>query len=341
MIIFWLLHDVETFLYLSILFLYSRVAFLSHLFLINHFDTMILMTVVHNKTHPPVQNQNLKQMVPKNAVKTLSPIADKTTPEISDQAKELNANSPTTETPITQTDAAVKATSVAKDLAKLPVLPVVIPKETKKLQDKIDDKQVPKAHHKAAPIKKPAVLFIEGFSAFGISNGDGIKDMADNFQGAKKFSWDEKDSIIEEIKKHAPDQPVILVGHSFGGDSAIEIANELNNVKHGFRTIDLLVSVDSVGLNHSIIPMNVKRNLNFFGEGLVPFLHGDPTVARNTDYTQVVNELRSELHSKMEDTPEVQYKIFESINETLNEKEQSKELEQLILQALAQNNGDL
>jgi hypothetical protein len=273
--------------------------------------------------------------------------ADKETPtsEISDKAKELN-NTAQTETPVSNaTEAASKATDVGKALAKAPILPIVIPKDTKKLeqklQDKIDSGEIPKAHHKPLPlIKKPAVLFIEGFSAFGISNGDGIKDMAENFPDAKKFSWDEQGKIVEEIKKHAPDQPVVLVGHSFGGDSAVEVANELNSAKHGFRNIDLLVSIDAVGRHHTIIPMNVKRNLNFFGEGVVPFLHGDPSVARNTDYTEVVNELRSELHSRMEDTPEVQYKIFETINDTIHEKKQSHELEQLIMSALTQISGE-
>ena len=298
------------------------------------------MTIIQNKTHTPIQNQNLKGMVQKNPKNLKADLSKEITkPEISENAKGLNTADSSTE-PTTAPEAIAKAGTLVKEMAKLPVLPIVIPKETKKLQEKIDDKPIPKIVHKSAPIKKPAVLFIEGFSAFGISNGDGIKDMADNFPGAKRFSWDEKDKIIEEIKKHAPDQPVILVGHSFGGDSAVEIANELNTVKNSFRSIDLLVSVDSMGFNHSIIPMNVKRNLNFFGEGVVPFLHGDPTVARNTDYTEVVNELRSELHSRMDDSPEVQYKIFETINETLNEKEQGHDLEQLVLTVLTQNNGN-
>jgi len=308
------------------------------------------MTVVQNKPHAPIQNQNLKQMVPRNAAKAtttnpaLTAAKDTAAPDISDKAKELN-NSAQTEVP-NATEAASKASDLAKNLAKVPVLPIIVPKDTKKLeqklQDKLDDKKIPKSHHKpVAPLKKPAVLFIEGFSAFGISNGDGIKDMAENFPGAKRFSWDEKDKILEEIKKHAHDQPVVLVGHSFGADSAVEIANELNNAKNGFRSIDLLVSVDSVGLNHSIMPINVKRNLNFFGEGVVPFLHGDPTVARNTDYTEVINELRSELHSRMEDAPEVQYKIYESINNTINEKNQPLELEQLIISALTQKMGEI
>ena len=291
---------------------------------------IIFMTTVQAKPKDPIKNDNLKNLKALNAkggqphalVPASTPNGE---PNISETAKSLNNSGPTpappaseTTTPPDASTAASSASSVAETLAKIPVLPIVTPSESKdlkKLEEKVSDGLPPKISF----IKKPAVIFIEGFSAFGISNGDGIKDMADNLPGAKRFSWDEQDQIIEEIKKHSPEQPVVLVGHSFGGDSAVEIANTLNNVKNGFRSIDLLVSIDSVGMNHSIIPMNVKRNLNFFGEGIIPFLHGDPDVARNTDYTEVINELRSELHSKMDDSAEVQFKIFESINGVLAE----------------------
>lgn len=278
------------------------------------------MTTVQPKLKDPIKNENLKSLKPINS-KGLQPHLPSQAidaPNISETAKIKNENQPS---PTEATSAASTATSVAKALTNVPVLPIITPgqsKDVKKLEEKVND-SIPA---KLSFIKKPAVIFIEGFSAFGISDGDGIKDMADNLPGAKRFSWDEQDKIIDEIKKHAPEQPVVLVGHSFGGDSAVEIANTLNNVKNGFRSIDLLVSIDSVGMNHSIIPMNVKRNLNFFGEGIVPFLHGDPDVARNTDHTEVINELRSELHSKMDDSQEVQFKIFESINEVLNENNQ-------------------
>lgn len=303
---------------------------------------MIFMKSVLPKIKESIKNENLKDLKPFGAkagktAAAASPaskevLKENQTADISENAKVLNEKMPETppsdsSTSSSATKTASSAESTAKNIAttiaKMPVLPIVVPKESqkgfqevKKMEDKLSD---PHSPAKMNFIKKPAVIFIEGFSAFGISNGDGIKDMADNLPGAKRFSWDEQDKIIDEIKKHAPDQPVVLIGHSFGGDSAVEIANALNNVKNGFRSIDLLVSIDSVGMNHSIIPMNVKRNLNFFGEGYVPFLHGDPNVARNTDYTEVINELRSELHSKMEDSQEVQFKIFESINEVLAE----------------------
>jgi hypothetical protein len=292
------------------------------------------MTAVQNKNNSAIKNDNLKNLKPmRGAASTSTPegkseINESEKSTISNTAK--NLSNQTKEDGTKKVENAIdSASSVAKSLAKVPVLPIVVPSEAKqsdKLAEKLSDH---KLQEKTKIIKKPAVIFIEGFSAFGISNGDGIKDMADNLPGAKRFSWDEKDKIIDEIKKHSPEQPVILVGHSFGADSAVEIANTLNSLQNGFRNIDLLVSIDSVGINHSIIPMNVRRNLNFFGEGFVPFLHGDPTVARNTDYTEVVNELRNELHSRMDDSQEIQYKIFDTINDVLGEFDQPDIFEEI------------
>lgn len=287
------------------------------------------MTKVSDKPIQQPLNQNLKNLKSFRGGKAVPTPGAETAPqtEITDQAKLLNAKeagqptSPETQPQVenqTSSEIADKATSVARAIAKAPVLPIIVPTKPSKISDKIDDKKIEnKKEERFHFIKKPAVIFIEGFSAFGISNGDGIKEMSDNMPGAKRFSWEEHDQIMSEIKKHSPDQPVVLVGHSFGGDTAIEIANELNSVKNGFRSIDLIVSIDAVGMNKTIIPQNVKRNLNFFGEGLLPLVHGDPTVARNTKYTDVTNELRSDMHSRMEDNPEVQFQIFEAINETL------------------------
>lgn len=293
------------------------------------------MTTVQPKTLVPIKNDNLKSFKSLKAPANNNQALDNKLPaEISDNAKALNETQVPTETAPTKNEtlkteeAASKASAVAKTLPKIPVLPIATPsesKDSKKLEEKISDKSPPKISF----IKKPAVIFIEGFSLFGLSDGDGIKDMADNLPGAKRFSWNEQDDIIEEIKKHAPDQPVVLVGHSFGGDSAVEIANALNSVKNGFRSIDLLVSIDSVGMNNTIIPMNVKRNLNFIAEGIVPFLHGNPDIARNSDYTEVDNELRSEIHSKIDDSEEIQFKIFESINEILGQRNHADIFEEI------------
>lgn len=292
------------------------------------------MTKVAEKI-APLQNPNLKNWKSFRGAKALAPGEKPALTEapklgeeipkadITNQAKTLNEASevkpeqtqaPEAPSKSNSSEILSKAANVAKAIAKAPVMPIIVPTDTKKIEAKIADK---KAEAPVHFVKKPAVIFIEGFSMFGVSNGDGIKDMADNYPGAKRFSWEEHGKIMDEIKKHAPDQPVVLVGHSFGGDTAIEVANELNSPKNGFRAVDLLISIDAVGMNKTIIPVNVKSNLNYFGEGLLPFVHGDPTVARNTKYTDVTNELRADMHSKMDDNPEVQFEIFNKINDVL------------------------
>jgi hypothetical protein len=297
------------------------------------------MTKVAAKTASSVNNHNLKSVKPfrgghgkvpsetsNEGIKKIGSEIPKA--DITEQAKVLNTaeDAKTETTPSTpestSKEVMEKAASVAKAVSKIPILPIMPPSTGSKALSTSDKKisDVKKPEPPIHYIKKPAVIFIEGFDLFGLINGDGIKDMADNFPGAKKFGWTDHDKIVEEIKKHAPDEPVVLVGHSFGGDTAIQVANDLNSPKHGFRSVDLLVSVDAVGMNKTIIPVNVKSNLNFFGEGILPFIHGDPTVARNTKYTEVTNELRTEMHSKMDDNPEVQFEIFNKINEVIGKK---------------------
>jgi hypothetical protein len=307
------------------------------------------MTKVVDKTTHPIKNNNLQQMKSisnsssKNDLDTKLDKAkdlsekkisknDLSKTEITNQAKamnaaeDINAGQKESMEQSSSSEMADKASSVAKAISKVPVLPISLPSVSSKALSKNSDKKIsdkkpePPIHY----IKKPAVIFIEGFSAFGISNGDGIKDMAENYPDAKLFNWTDHDEIVKEIKKHAPNEPVVLVGHSFGGDTAVEVANELNSAKNMFRAIELIVSIDAVGMNKSIIPINVKNNLNYFGEGLIPFLHGDPTVARNTKYTDVTNELRTDMHSKMDDSPEVQFEIFSKINQAVGNNSESE-----------------
>ena len=121
---------------------------------------------------------------------------------------------------------------------------------------------------------------------------------------------------MKEIKKHDPSQPIILVGHSLGGDTAVKVARRLDSAENGFRKVNLLVTMDALGLNHDIIPRNVGKNLNFIGDNTF-FLNDGPHIARDVNATEVINELRSEGHTAIDDSYDVQFKIFENINETL------------------------
>jgi pimeloyl-ACP methyl ester carboxylesterase len=171
----------------------------------------------------------------------------------------------------------------------------------------------------APPILKPAVFFISGFdmnlSASSSSDG-GIEEMAKFFKGAEHYTWSQEDEMMEMIKRRPLNQPVVLVGHSFGGDTAVNMANELNSMENGFRKVDLLITLDSVGFNNDIIPRNVDKNLNYISDHEF-FLNDGPNIARNTKDTDVLNILRGEEHTSLDNANDVQFKIFKTIGETL------------------------
>ncbi len=167
-------------------------------------------------------------------------------------------------------------------------------------------------------IDSPAIYFVSGFDWWGAGsikgNYDGIKDMTDVVEDAKHFAWDEQDKIMEDIKKHKSDQPLILVGHSFGGDGVFEIAQELNKLENGFRKVDLMVTLDSVGFDNDKVPQNVVKNINYIADGPYELLNDGPNVALDYNKTEVSNFLRPEAHAELDDTVDIQMTIIEEIN---------------------------
>lgn len=198
---------------------------------------------------------------------------------------------------------------------KLPDLPKEIIKE------EIKPEVVKKVEEAPGSVKKPAILFIKGLDVFSSPSTSergyaGVGKIAESIEGSRIYGWDQKDEILKEIIRTHKDSPVILVGHSLGGDTAIEIANELDTLKHKFRNIDLLVTMDAVGLGNDIIPQNVKKHLNVFGENDL-FLNDGPHVARRHEKTSVKNILSALDHTEIDDDKEVQYEIVDFIQNAL------------------------
>ncbi len=211
----------------------------------------------------------------------------------------------------------------------LPSLPDVKPelkaqdlaKDQVKEEAKEKVKEVAKVEEKAGTLKKPAIIFIKGLDIMSSpskseSGYAGVGRIAENVKGARIYGWDQKDEIIKEIKKVALNQPVILVGHSFGGDTAVDIANSLDSLEHGFRPVDLLVTMDAIGFSNDIIPQNVKKHLNIFGESSF-FLNDGPHVARRHEMTDVKNILSPLDHMDLDDDKSNQYEIVKLIQDTL------------------------
>lgn len=194
-------------------------------------------------------------------------------------------------------------------------------------KDELKDKAIKKATEvnkvkvKGGFLKQPAIFFIKGldlFSSPSKSEGGyaGLGRIAESVEGSRIYGWDQKDEMIEEIKKIHKDFPVILVGHSLGGDTAIEIADELDSLQENFRNVDLLVTIDAIGFSHDIIPQNVKQHLNVFGESSF-LLKDGPHVARREDKTLVRNILSPLDHTDIDDDREIQYEVVNLINNTL------------------------
>lgn len=214
----------------------------------------------------------------------------------------------------------------AIDIPKVPDLPKLdLTKDIAK--DEARDLAIKKAKEIKPPevkdgsVKKPSIIFIKGLDVFSSplkSEGGyaGLGRIAESVEGARMYGWDQKEEIMKEIKKVHRDYPVVLVGHSLGGDTALEIADELDSLKENFRSVDLLITIDAVGFSHDIVPQNVKKHLNVFGETSY-FLNDGPHVARREEKTNVRNILSPLDHTEIDDDKEVQFEVMNLIQETL------------------------
>lgn len=204
------------------------------------------------------------------------------------------------------------AGSVAvKALTQLPSLSLpdisLSTKESSPIKEIIDKKVFSKSPQRAG------LYFLTGLNLKTLSGNDGgIEDMASFITDAEQYSWKDEGRVLEEISKKDADQPIVLVGHSLGGDAVVNIANKLNSIQHGFRKIDLLVTMDSVGFDNDIIPENVRKNMNFISDQDM-FFNDGPNIARNNNLTEVINELRSEGHREMDNASEIQLKVYDTI----------------------------
>ncbi len=165
-------------------------------------------------------------------------------------------------------------------------------------------------------INKPAIFFISGLDLVSSSGGDGLKDMAEAISGAEHFSWKQESEVLEEVLRRPKEQPVVLVGHSLGGDAVVNIANKLNSIEHGFRKVDLLTTLDSVGFDNDIIPSNVKKNLNFINDQDY-FFNDGPNIARDSKKTEVLNVLKSNTHRNIDDQSDIQSEIISHVDEVI------------------------
>lgn len=189
---------------------------------------------------------------------------------------------------------------------------------------------------KMSQIYRPAIFMIEGFSLFSGSSGGGLPEVQKNLAGSELYSWQDEDKMLAEILKRPLDRPVVLVGHSLGGDVAVNLSKRLNTLEHGYRKVDLLVTLDSVGFDNDIIPANVKKNLNFIGDEDA-FFNDGPNIAKDNRFTEVINELRSEGHREIDEASDIHFKIFTAIQDVLGPDLAARMLESNRVRAITSN----
>ena len=127
-------------------------------------------------------------------------------------------------------------------------------------------------------------VFIHGFSGGGDDSGTLI--MKNDFEAkgithgpAEWRTWRYVQDIVDIIvarKQTHPNEPVILVGHSFGADTAVEVAQALAKSDPKIR-IDLLIQIDTVGINDDEKPSNVTL-ICVFNKIIPPGIDIPPTI---------------------------------------------------------------
>lgn len=241
---------------------------------------------------------------------------------ISDKSKMLKKD-----LEMAQSDSSVTTSSGSMAIPDIPTPSVVSDaKEVLDVIDKVEDtkkavEQVKKiTKNEKQTIKKPALFFVGGLNLLGdlgnVLFEDGMKSMSNSMDKSKYYAWDQKDEMVEEILKRTNDQKVILVGHGMGADTVVEVAQELNTLDNKFRSIDLLVTLNSKGLNNDFIPQNVVKNLNYLTADN-GFTDDGPNIALSYERTEVKNFLRPESHNSLDDSTDIQIQIIDEINKLI------------------------
>jgi len=133
-------------------------------------------------------------------------------------------------------------------------------------------------------------VFLSGFGSSSSSSSDptGTSVMANDFAyripgktyfGRHKASNDAVNKI-KAAKAANPDERVILVGHSYGGDSVIEVAKALAKER---ICVDLLIQIDSVGVGDEEKPSNVNTGVNIWSTSWWSLIWGASSVEGSTN----------------------------------------------------------
>jgi len=133
-------------------------------------------------------------------------------------------------------------------------------------KEKVNEEEVSK--------EKVKVVYFTGFSGKISESSDNVAGMKeldnyleDSFAKNSNIQYDGQVYSHLEVNKAVKDiqcsdyDKLVVVGHSFGADSAVEFAEKYE------EKVDFLVQVDSVGIGDGKLPDNVNSGVNYFQKG--------------------------------------------------------------------------
>lgn len=118
---------------------------------------------------------------------------------------------------------------------------------------------------------RTVAVFFRGFGATpGASGMDALEDaLASAFGGrpgrpfsSQVYAYTELQAAFDFIDGFTDVDCLILVGHSFGGDAAVELAASF--LGPAGIPVDLLIQLDSVGLGDEVLPPGVAQGFNYY-----------------------------------------------------------------------------
>ena len=141
------------------------------------------------------------------------------------------------------------------------------------------------------PIEHPSTVYVLKGWTGNLSPGldQLVQDLNAADINAGLYEHNQWKRIATAIESSQPsDQPVVLVGHSYGADDAIRVARKLND--RGIE-VDLLIGLEAN--SPPTVPGNVKRCVNFYRSNgawdAVPIFRGVPMKSEPDSTGELVN----------------------------------------------------
>jgi pimeloyl-ACP methyl ester carboxylesterase len=180
----------------------------------------------------------------------------------------------------------------------------------------------------AAALTNQVVLFTGLFAGPGPDTGMDFLNTTlaasgiPNYLG-QVFEWTERQQAFDWIQQNSSDRStLVLIGHSFGGSSALQVANDF--LRPVGVTVDLTIQLDSVtnffGGTNNVLPTNVDLGINYYqiSTGLFDPQGEDFVMGAANFNAEVVFNDTAITHTSIDDDPRMHFLIAQNIRDNLN-----------------------